>query len=210
MTYLKAYFESRGGLHQEVVFFGLQYVLKRHLCNRVTMQMVDEAEKVIDAHFGRKGIFNREGWELIVKEHGGKIPIRVRAVPEGSVVPVKNVLFTVESTDERVPWVANYFEACLVQAWYPMTVCTNSFAQKLILREFAKKNSDVPEKVSFQLHDFGCRGSTTMEAAGIGGCAHLVNFVSTDTIEALTFARKYYGPDELLAAGFSIPASEHR
>ena len=119
LTHLKAYFESRGGLHPEVVFFGLQYILKKHICRRVTMEMIDEAEEILTAHFmGNKSIFNRAGWEYIVNELGGKIPIRVCAVPEGSVVPVKNVLFTVESTDEKVPWVANYFEALLVQTWW--------------------------------------------------------------------------------------------
>ena len=79
--------------------------------------MIDEAEEILGSHFGNKAMFNRAGWEYIVKEHEGKIPICVRAVPEGSVVPVKNVLFTVESTDEKVPWVANYFEALFVQTW---------------------------------------------------------------------------------------------
>lgn len=80
--------------------------------------MIDEAEEILSTHFGSKSIFNRADWEYIVKELDGKIPIRVCAVPEGSVVPVKNVLFTVESTDEKVPWVANYFEALLVQTWW--------------------------------------------------------------------------------------------
>ena len=114
---MKAYFESRGGLHPEIVFFGLQYILKRHLCRRVTLDMIDEAEEILGAHFGNTDLFNRAGWEYIAKDLDGKIPIRVCAVPEGTVVPVKNVLFTVESTDERVPWVANYFEALLVQTW---------------------------------------------------------------------------------------------
>jgi nicotinamide phosphoribosyltransferase len=173
------------------------------------MAMVDEAETLLNAHFGNKEVFNREGWEYIVNELDGRIPIRVRAVPEGSVVPVKNALFTVESTDERVPWVANYFEACLVQVWYPMTVCTNSYAQKMLLKNYTDRNSDEPDKMRFQLHDFGCRGASSRETAGIGGCAHLVNFEGTDTLEALSIARKYYGPENLIA-GFSIPASEHR
>ena len=118
---MKSYFESRGGLHPEVVFFGLQYILKKHLCGRVTLDMIDEAEEILGSHFGNKAMFNRAGWEYIVNELHGKIPIRVSAVPEGSVVPVKNVLFTVESTDEKVPWVVNYFEALLVQTWQVMS-----------------------------------------------------------------------------------------
>jgi len=208
LTHLKAYFESRGGLHPEVVFFGLQYILKRHLCRRVTLDMIDEAEEILSTHFGSKSIFNRAGWEYIVNELDGKIPIRVCAVPEGSVVPVKNVLFTVESTDEKVPWVANYFEALLVQTWYPSTVATSSYAQKKILKQFTDETSDVPDKLEYQLHDFGCRGVSSMETAGIGGCAHLVNFTGTDTLPSLVVARKYYGPVDLVA-GHSVPASEH-
>jgi len=208
LTHLKAYFESRGGLHPEVVFFGLQYVLKKHLCQPVTLDMIDEAEEILGSHFGNKTMFNRAGWEYIVKEHDGKIPIRIQAVPEGSVVPVKNVLFTVESTDEKVPWVANYFEALLVQTWYPSTVATNSNAQKRVLKAYTDETSDVPEKLEYQLHDFGCRGVSAMEMAGIGGCAHLVSFTGTDTLPALSVARKYYGPSTLVA-GYSVPASEH-
>lgn len=61
---------------------------------------------------------NRRDWEYIVNELGGRVPLRVRAVAEGTVVPVKNVLFTVESTDEKVPWIVNYFETILVQVWW--------------------------------------------------------------------------------------------
>ncbi len=43
------------------------------------------------------------------------VQLQIRAVPEGSLVPVGNALFTVESTDERVPWVATYFEDILSQ-----------------------------------------------------------------------------------------------
>jgi len=208
LTHLKAYFESRGGLHPEVVFFGLQYILKKHLCRQVTLEMIDEAEEILSSHFNNKALFNRAGWEYIVKEHEGKIPICVRAVPEGSVVPVKNVLFTVESTDEKVPWVANYFEALFVQTWYPSTVATNSMAQKRILKTYTDETSDMSEKLEYQLHDFGCRGVSSIETAGIGGCAHLVSFTGTDTLPALQVARKYYGPNTLVA-GYSVPASEH-
>lgn len=31
-----------------------------------------------------------KGWKYILEKHGGKLPLRIRAVPEGSVVPVKN------------------------------------------------------------------------------------------------------------------------
>ena len=142
ITYLKSYFESRGGKHDRTVFYGLQYILKRYLTPRVTKEMVDEAEELFAWHFGNDRVFNRAGWDYIVNELGGRLPIRVKAVPEGTVVPVKNVLFTVESTDERVPWVVSYFETCLVQVWYPMTVATNSFMQKTLIRASMERTSD--------------------------------------------------------------------
>ena len=81
-------------------------------------------------------------------------------------------------------------------------------AQKRILKTYTDETSDMSEKLEYQLHDFGCRGVSTTETAGIGGCAHLVSFTGTDTLPALQVARKYYGPNTLVA-GYSVPASEH-
>ena len=65
---------------------------------------------------------------------------------------------------------------------------------------------DSLDGIDFKLHDFGARGATTEEAAAIGGAAHLVNFMGTDTVSAIVAARQYYNAE---MAGFSIPASEH-
>ena len=81
-------------------------------------------------------------------------------------------------------------------------------AQKRILKTYTDETSDMSEKLEYQLHDFGCRGVSSIETAGIGGCAHLVSFTGTDTLPALQVARKYYGPNTLVA-GYSVPASEH-
>ncbi|KAK7077965.1 hypothetical protein SK128_018674, partial [Halocaridina rubra] len=189
------------------VFFGLQYILKRWLCGPVvTMEMIEEAKELFSQHFQRENIFNEEGWRYIVEHHGGKLPLRVCAVPEGSVIPTKNVLFTVESTDPLVPWVTNFFETIFVQVWYPMTVATNSRIQKQIIHHYLTETHDNLEPLPFQLHDFGYRGVSSVETASIGGAAHLVNFKGTDTVASLLFLRKYYHSS---MAGFSIPASEH-
>lgn len=102
-----SYLESRGGDYQETLFFGLQYLLEEYLTQRVTMQMVDDASEFFRA-YGEP--FNYDGWEYIVKGLDGKLPIRIRAVPEGTWVPTGNALLTVESTDEQVPWVVSYLE----------------------------------------------------------------------------------------------------
>ncbi|KAK6034063.1 nicotinate phosphoribosyltransferase, (NAPRTase) family [Cooperia oncophora] len=87
-----------------------------------------------------------------------------------------------------------------------MTVCTTSRAYKQLIASFLYKTSDSMDGLPFKLHDFGYRGSTSVESAGLGGAAHLVNFVGTDTIAGLQLCREYYSCE---MAGFSIPATEH-
>ncbi|KAM3725193.1 Nicotinamide phosphoribosyltransferase [Dirofilaria immitis] len=206
-THVYSYFESRGGKFPEVCFFGLQYIIKRWLVGPVvTKTMVEEAKQFYKSHFGGLDIFNEEGWNHIVEVHKGYLPLKIKAVPEGTVVPVKNVLFTVENTDPRVPWLTNWFETLLVQVWYPITVCTNSRAQKLIIARYLHETADSIDGIHFKLHDFGYRGASSVESASIGGAAHLVNFYGTDTIAGLQLCKKYYAAE---MAGFSIPAAEH-
>ena len=86
--YLMSYFESRGGKYPTVIFFGLQYILKKWLQHPITMEMVKEADEFYKDQFATDNtkVFNREGWEYIVKEHGGKIPALIKAVPEGKIL----------------------------------------------------------------------------------------------------------------------------
>jgi nicotinamide phosphoribosyltransferase len=186
------------------VFFGLQAFIKEYLTGPVvTMDMIDEAEALLTAH-GEP--FNREGWEYIVREHGGNLPVIIKAVPEGTVVGTRNVLATIENTDPACYWLTSFLETALLRAiWYPTTVATNSYQSKKLILEYLEKTGD-PTSIDFKLHDFGARGVSSLESAGIGGAAHLVNFMGTDTVEALLFARRYYGAD---VAGYSIPAMEH-
>uniref|UniRef100_A0A0N4ZCK9 Nicotinamide phosphoribosyltransferase n=1 Tax=Parastrongyloides trichosuri TaxID=131310 RepID=A0A0N4ZCK9_PARTI len=206
-TFIYSYFESRGGKFNKTVFFGLQYLIKRYLCGRVVdKQMIEEATDFYHCHFGGMNYFNREGWEYIVEKHQGCLPLRIKAVPEGTVVPVKNVLLTVENTDPKVAWLTSWFETLLVQVWYPMTVATNSREQKKIIAEYLLSTSDSLDGLPFKLHDFGYRGASSVETAAIGSASHLVNFTGTDTVAGLQFLRKYYSSP---MAGYSIPAAEH-
>ena len=106
-----SYFESRGagtGGHKEIVFFGLQYFIKRYLEGVVvTREKIDEAVEYYTGHFGSNTVFDKDAWEYIVTEHGGKLPVKIMAVPEGTVLPVKNVLFTLENTDPACYWLTN-------------------------------------------------------------------------------------------------------
>jgi len=206
--FVYSYFESRGGKFHDVVFFGLQYYLKRYLEGSVvTQEDIEEADAFFRAHFGdgEGRLFNRAGWQYIVREHGGRLPVVIRAVPEGTLVPCDSVLMTIENTDPHCHWLTNYLETLLVQVWYGCSVATQSRAMKSLLLKYLHQTGD-PGLIDFKLHDFGFRGVSSVETAGIGGAAHLVSFRGTDTLEGLVVARDYYAEP---MAGFSIPAAEH-
>ncbi|XP_068211419.1 nicotinamide phosphoribosyltransferase-like [Palaemon carinicauda] len=207
-TKLYSYFESRGGKFPYTVFFGLQYILKRWLVGQVvTKEVIQEAKEIYNAAVLSDDLFNEEGWNYILEKHGGRLPIRIKAVAEGSVVPVKNVLFTVENTDPAVPWLTQYLETILVQTWYPMTVATVSRIHKQLVHHYNEISSDDMSLVSFSLHDTGYRGVSSVESAAIGGAAHMVNFKTSDTIAGSCMLRKYYHVDGV--AAMSGPFSEH-
>ena len=202
-----SYFESRGGKFDKTVFFGLQYYLKRYLAGQVVTQAkIDEAYELAKAHFGNENLFNKEGWEYILKEHEGKLPIKIKAVPEGTPVNVSNALMTIENTDPKgCYWLTNYLETLLVQTWYPTTTATISYYMKQMILKYLEETGD-PTTIGFKLHDFGFRGVSSVESASTGGAGHLLNFLGSDTMSALVLAKRYYGSE---IAGFSIPASEH-
>jgi nicotinamide phosphoribosyltransferase len=198
-----SYIESRGGRYDRTLFFGLQMLIKEYLCRPVTPAMIDQAKAFFTTH-GEP--FNEAGWRYIVEHHGGYLPVRIRAVPEGSVVPTHNVLVTVECDDPRVFWLASYLETMLLRVWYPITVATQSWHLRKTIRGYLLRSSDDIAQLPFKLHDFGARGVSSAESAAIGGAAHLVSFMGSDTVLGVVAANHYY--NETMAA-FSVPAAEH-
>lgn len=204
-----SYFESRKGARFDgTLFFGLQFILEQYLAGVVVgMDDVNEAAKLAEAHFGGP-LFNLAGWTHVVNDHGGQLPLRIKAVPEGSIIPVGNVLMTVENTCPKCFWLTNFVESMLTHIWYPSTVATLSYNVKQTMKQFLDRTSDNPAAIDFMLHDFGYRGATTHEAAAIGGAGHLVNFMGTDTLPAMQLLMEFYGAD-LASLAFSVPATEH-
>lgn len=207
MTAMFDYAESRGGKHDKVMFFGLQYLLLHYLSKRITFAEVAEAAEICKQHFGTNEFFPRKGWLRVIDRWGGRLPLRIRALPEGTVVPTRTPLFTVESMDPELPWLVSWVEGLLLKVWYPTTVATLDFFTKLEMFKRREKTMDDPwAGLELQLHDFGYRGASSDETAMLGGGAALVNFKGTDTLPALLFLRDYYMEP---CAGFSIAASEH-
>ncbi|MBV7528563.1 nicotinate phosphoribosyltransferase [Chitinophaga sp. sic0106] len=208
--YIYSYMESRGGKFDETVFYGLQYFLKEYLEGVViTKEKLDEASTELLEVFGRDDIFDRSRFEYIINQHGGKLPIRIKAVKEGTVVPVRNVLMTIENTDPECYWLTNFLETLLMQVWYPCTVASVSREIKKIVKQYYEKTASAAAfaGIDFVLNDFGFRGASSVESAGIGGSAHLVSFSGSDTIAGSTYAKRYY--QAKTAPGLSIPATEH-
>lgn len=201
--YSFSYIESRGGQFPKTVFFGLQAWIKENLKNPITLEDIKEAEEIISAH----GLpFNRDGWLHILNKHKGYLPVRIMAIPEGTKIPTGNVLVNITNTDPKCAWLVSYLETALLRAvWFPTTVATMSRAIKEVILHYLELTG-TPEDIEFKLHDFGARGVSSPESAAIGGAAHLVNFLGTDTIESLLWLRRNYFSR---MAGFSIPASEH-
>lgn len=199
------YLESRGGLYDRTVFFGLQYILKKYFTTPITKEDVEEANDFATKH----GLpFDINGWMGIVNDHKGMLPIKIRAVPEGLVVPTHNVLMTVESTDPKYFWLPSFVETQLLRVWYPTTVATLSWSVKQMIHGFLKESCHNPEaELPFKLHDFGSRGVSSQESAELGGMAHVVNFMGSDTVPGVWAAMKYYNCPKMPA--FSIPAMEH-
>lgn len=202
--YVSSYVECRGGEFPEVVFFGLQAFIKRYLLSPVTRADLDEAEALLHAH----GLpCHRAGWEHIIEEHGGLLPLEISAVPEGTTLPLHQVMAQVVNTCPACFWLTTYIETALLRGlWYPLTVATQSREIKKTIARYLAETADSLENLPFKLHDFGARGASSLESAMLGGMAHLVNFRGTDTLSGIVAARRFYGEE---MAGFSIPAAEH-
>jgi nicotinamide phosphoribosyltransferase len=205
-----SYFESRNGAKfDETVFVGLQYLIKEYLEGVVvTREKIEEAAALSEAHFMNPSMFNREMWEHILENHGGKLPIRIKAVPEGTPVPTSNVLMTVENTDPKCSALTNHLETILTHVWAPSTVASLSRETKSIMLDYLLETSDQTDSLAFAMHDFGFRGVSSRESAGIEGMAHIVNFMGTDTVVAMETAMEYYG-SSMNGLAYSVPASEH-
>ena len=116
------------------------------------------------------------------------------------------------NTDVKCGWLPSYLEPSILRGiWYPTTVATRSRFIKDVIKRYLLNTSDDTSGLDFKLHDFGARGASSNETAGIGGAAHMVNFKGSDTIVGILTAMKYYPEKDGYSpvVGYSIPASEH-
>lgn len=200
-----SYFESRGGEYDKVMLNGLQWYVNTYLVDWVeSLESFDIDEAAIYAQ--KHGIpFNRAGFESLYKYVGEhkKLPVEIYSVPENIPLTPKTVLFTIENTVDEFYWLVGWLETLLMKVWYPSTIATKCHEVRKMLTTYATLTSDNPSWVDFAYHNFGDRGSSSVESALIGGLAHLSQFKGTDNFNAAV--------QHMYDAGqaFSITASEH-
>lgn len=199
-----SYGEPRsGGQHKKVVFFGMQYILNKYFARSITQEEIEEGYELCRNVFGYDRYFAKEIWTKV--KNLGYFPLKIMAVPEGNLVDVSNVFFTIESTE---PWFANmvsHFEDYLMWNWYPTAVATRSFYIKKAITPYFEKSCDNPF-LDYAVNDFGLRGGVFLEGASIGGAAHLISFNGTDNLPAVKLIKDYYGSKYY---GGSVWATEH-
>ena len=198
VTALSSYIESRGVSNNfpktsKHVYFGLQAWIKENLSNTfIRSSFIEEAKEFAELH-GEP--FNTDGWNAINAPRSGILPIEIQAIDEGSIVPTRTPLVQVVSTDSSLSWIESFIETSLLRGiWYPSTVATLSYLMKEKIGSYWIETVDSENMpgLNFALHDFGARGVSSYESAGLGGMAHLLNFKGSDTITGILFAKKYY------------------
>lgn len=203
---MSSYGSARVGKDTITVPAGMQRLLKKYFTQCITREHIAQAEEFSIKHFGRS-LISRACWEKVVDKFNGFLPLIIRAVKEGTKVPGGNALYTVTVIDEDLYWMSAYFETIIQRGvWYPTTIATNDLAVYETMKEYYISTGSDLSLLPFAYHDFGARGVTCGEQAEIGGFAHLINFMGSDTIEGILSANHYYKCD---MAAYSVFATEH-
>lgn len=200
----------------EVVLFGLQYFIKKYVIEEFDKNFFARPKDEVIAEY-KKRIGNYLGPDAIKYEHVealhdlGYMPIEIKSLREGSVVPIRTAMFTIKNTLPEFFWITNFLEtiiSCVI--WMPCTSATMALQYRKMLDRYAAETGGDSEFVGWQGHDFSFRGMAGLEAAMMSGAGHLLSFTGTDTIPAIDFLEAYYNADsEKELIGGSVPATEH-
>lgn len=203
---MSSYGEARVPSSEIIIPFGMQRFIKKYLTQQITLADIDAAEQFAEKHFGRK-LFARASWEKVVTDFNGFLPLIIRAVPEGTKIRGGQPIYTVTAFGKEFFWMASAFETLIQRAvWYPTTIASLDYKIYSDLKRLYEQTCDDLGLLPFALHDFGARGVTSAEQAEIGGAAHTVNFMGSDTVEGILSANFYYKDD---MAAYSVYATEH-
>jgi len=209
--------KSRSAEVDEIVFFGLQYFIKEYLIRqfnegffqRPKDEVVKEYARRMDNYLGKDSIT----YGHIAALHDlGYLPLEIKALPEGSLVPMRVPIFTIRNTKPEFFWLTNMLETVLSAIlWKPSTSATTAFEYLRTFTRYARETvGDDLGFIPWQGHDFSFRGMSGIEDAVMSGAGHLLSFTGTDTIPAIDVLEKYYHADcEKELIGGSVPTTEH-
>lgn len=137
----------------------------------------------------------------------GHLPVEIRALPEGAVVPLRVPCLTIHNTDPKFAWLPNFLETHISNSlWQASTSATLARAYRETFDKYARETGSPLEFCDWQGHDFSARGMAGADAAALSGLGHLTSFMGTDTVSALWLGNQIYGQTP---AGGSVPATEH-
>jgi nicotinamide phosphoribosyltransferase len=139
----------------------------------------------------------------------GYLPIAVKGIEEGTLVPIKVPVLTIYNTLPEFYWVTNYLETIISNLlWKPMTSATIAHTYRKVLTKWQEKtDAERGWFIDWQGHDFSMRGMDSIEATISSGLGHLTSFSGTDSLPTLFGARKFYGEEGFV--GGSVNATEH-
>jgi len=207
---------SRNEDISEVVAFGFQGFIKEYLIDFFNKEFFSMDVKSICAEYERYmkftlGVKTPDSSHIRELHQLGYMPIKIVAVPEGTKVPLRVPMLTIENTKPEFFWVTNYLETIMsAELWLPSTSATLANKYREILEYWAMKTVGNVGHVQFQGHDFSMRGMTSLHSAATSGAGHLLSFVGTDTIPAIMYHEEFYNANiENELVGTSIPATEH-
>lgn len=193
-----------------ILFYGIRYIVENVLEHKWTVEEVEAADKFFATH--NAGFtpypFPKNLFLKFIKENDGYFPIKVEALPEGTVIYPHVPVYQI-TAEAPYAHLCTYLETLMTHIWYPTTVATLSRHARTMIEAYFKQTVDEENfwKIDSRLHDFGYRGCTSEEQAMIGGTAHLLNFGGSDTMTAGYYAQYYLNGGKPVAS--SIPATEH-
>lgn len=210
----------RSGRHlpdvDKVVAFGFQGFVKEYLIDFFNDNFFSRPKDEVLKEYSRylqHCLFRQNPDTSHIEElHDlGYLPLKIKALDEGTLVPFRVPMLTIENTDPRFFWLTNYFETLMSNnLWKPSTSASIARIYRKILDKYAIETTGSTAGVEFQGHDFSMRGMSGLEDSARTGVGHLLSFVGTDTIPAIQYAEQYYGANiETELVGCSVNATEH-
>ncbi|ORX90887.1 hypothetical protein K493DRAFT_409623 [Basidiobolus meristosporus CBS 931.73] len=210
-----AYGEFRAGFEDDtedtrMILFGLRYIIETYVSKKWTLEELEKADKFFSTH--NAGFtpfpFPKDLFQKFIQENNGHFPVKIEALPEGSVCYKRTPVYQITAVEEYSRLVT-FLETILTMVWYPSTVATLSRRVKDLIEKAYEKTVDEDSywTLNSRLHDFGFRACTSIEQSVLGGTAHLLNFEGTDTLSAAYYAQFMLNGGN--PVGSSIPATEH-